>query len=495
VCPACGTTLEVDVQLLGLPTDPRLRYELTKRLNERGPLNVDLGAEFKVKGRPVKVAHRVTREFAMSVGQVLANAKVEFELVPVAASMSVPADRTEGGTRRRVGQLMALLIVVAAGGLAWTRLGAEQMRLNLPSVADVQHGLQQLQPTRSTSLADAVKSVVSVRCPNSVGSGFYVASDLIVTNNHVLCTGAERMTVVQPSGKETIGEVVQRDEKHDLALVRVKLEGPPLTLADAASAELGSEVGVIGSPRGLDFTVHRGNLSFVGRATGGVGYLQIDSAINPGNSGGPVLDSSGRVIGVVTAILKNTEGIGFAVPVNYLVSGSSPIWPAGPHELVTEPWKAFDERTRGSAGERLGAHAPAGASTVPDDFTLGLSAARFLSFKRGTTPDLQVVVVTTDAHDTDRRWTFELMIGDQSVCTLLRTKTVAWVRLESNNPNLKREFIQELVDRHLDQKLYVGVMNAQWSSCPEAYSHDVAEFSLELPGAPKGYSRVGLTWR
>ncbi len=492
VCGSCGTTLEVDVQLVGAPTDPRVRYELTKRLTELGALGVDLTAALKanggkkVKGRPPKVAHGVTREFALRVGQVLAAARVEFELVPLAASATVPPEARAGGARRFVVPLVAVLAVGGAG-FAFKRSSPL-------SVADVRHRLEALKPTAAPSMAEAVHSVVSVRCPNSVGSGFYVAPTLVVTNNHVLCAAGERMTVVQSSGHETTGEVVERDEKHDLALLRVALEGPALQLADAATAELGSQVVVIGSPRGLDFTVHRGNLSFVGRATGGVGYLQIDSAINPGNSGGPVLDAKGRVIGVVTAILKNTEGIGFAVPVNYLVGGPSPLWAEGPRELLSDEWKAFDERTRESRGERMGAHTQAGAG-LPDDVTLALASARFRTFDRSSTPTLQVVVVTTDAHDTDRRWTFDLMVGDKAICTMLRTRTLAWVRLESNNPNLKPEFIQALVERHLDHKLFVGVMLAQWSSCPAAYSHDVTEFSLELAGTPPGYGRVGLGWR
>jgi serine protease Do len=94
----------------------------------------------------------------------------------------------------------------------------------------------------------------------------------------------------------------------------------------------------VGSPKGLDFTVHEGTVSYVGRNLHGVGYLQFSAAVNPGNSGGPILDTSGAAVGIVTLKRMDAEGIAFALP----------LWYARPPETA-EPqgrWKAFLDKIR-----------------------------------------------------------------------------------------------------------------------------------------------------
>jgi serine protease Do len=194
----------------------RARYELIKRLTDLGALGVDLNTEFKSKGTHAKVAHGVTREVALRTGEALAAARVEFELIPLAASQATPSVRTAKGGNRLVIVLVLLAVVASGLGSLWIKLG---------SSAGLGDRLHALTPTAATSPTEAVHSVVSVRCPRSVGSGFYVAENLVVTNNHVVCAPGEPMTVVRSSGKETTGEVVSRDPKRDLAFVRVKAAG------------------------------------------------------------------------------------------------------------------------------------------------------------------------------------------------------------------------------------------------------------------------------
>jgi serine protease Do len=157
-----------------------------------------------------------------------------------------------------------------------------------------------------------------------VGSGFVVSPDgYILTNNHVV-ENADQITVKMADGKEYIGKVVGRDPKTDLALIKIDgasdLEA--LKLGDSDKLKVGNWVVAIGSPFGLDQTVTAGIVSAKGRAIGSGpydDYIQTDASINPGNSGGPLLNTSGEVVGINTAIYSQNGGnvgIGFAIPIN-----------------------------------------------------------------------------------------------------------------------------------------------------------------------------------
>ncbi|MBC8115601.1 MAG: trypsin-like peptidase domain-containing protein, partial [Candidatus Saccharimonas sp.] len=121
-------------------------------------------------------------------------------------------------------------------------------------------------------------------------------------------------------GRRTVGQVIGRDPRVDIAVVRVNLSGlPAATLGNSDLLEVGQTAIAIGNPQGLERTVTTGIVSAINRSPMGFevgGLIQTDAAINPGNSGGPLLDSQGRVIGINSAILRGTTGLGFAVPIN-----------------------------------------------------------------------------------------------------------------------------------------------------------------------------------
>ncbi|MCG6916207.1 MAG: DegQ family serine endoprotease [Deltaproteobacteria bacterium] len=161
------------------------------------------------------------------------------------------------------------------------------------------------------------------RKQRSLGSGVIIdpQKGYILTNNHVIA-GADEITVRLDDGKEYNAEVVGRDPKTDLALIRTKVAldvdaGAPL--GDSDKVEIGEWVMAIGNPFGLERTVTVGILSAKGRVIGAGPYddfLQTDAAINPGNSGGPLFNMKGEVIGINTAIVASGQGIGFAIPIN-----------------------------------------------------------------------------------------------------------------------------------------------------------------------------------
>jgi serine protease Do len=155
----------------------------------------------------------------------------------------------------------------------------------------------------------------------SLGTGFVISQDgYIVTNNHVI-EDVESITVRFADGVELPAEIVGRDPKTDVALIRVKSKKDlfALPLGDSDAVRPGEWVVAIGNPFGLEHTVTAGIVSAKHRNIDqGLydDYIQTDAAINPGNSGGPLLNLSGEVIGINTAINPRANTIGFAVPIN-----------------------------------------------------------------------------------------------------------------------------------------------------------------------------------
>lgn len=155
----------------------------------------------------------------------------------------------------------------------------------------------------------------------SLGSGFIIdRNGYIVTNNHVVAE-ADEIKVKLTDGKEFDAEVVGRDSKTDLALIKIKgaEELIPLPLGNSKDLKVGTWVVAIGSPFGLEQTVTQGIVSAKGRSIGAGPYddfIQTDASINPGNSGGPLLNLQGEVVGINTAIMARGQGIGFAIPID-----------------------------------------------------------------------------------------------------------------------------------------------------------------------------------
>ena len=157
-----------------------------------------------------------------------------------------------------------------------------------------------------------------------LGSGFIVdPQGYIVTNNHVV-SKAEKITVILQDNSRHEAKIIGRDEKTDLALIKIdaKEKLPFVTWGDSDQAKVGDWVVAVGNPFGLGGTVTAGIVSAVGRNINEGPYdeyMQIDAPINRGNSGGPTFNLGAEVIGVNTAIYSpsgGSVGIGFAVPSN-----------------------------------------------------------------------------------------------------------------------------------------------------------------------------------
>ena len=186
-------------------------------------------------------------------------------------------------------------------------------------------------------------SVVSIEVRNGnsggTGSGFFLdSSGHILTNNHVISAAATNgadITVKLANGKNYGAKLIGRDVSYDLAVIKIAVtDAPALQLGNSDEIQVGDGVIAIGSPLGLTGTVTSGIISAKNRpvTSGGgtsessfINALQTDAAINPGNSGGPLVDLSGAVIGINSAIAttgssfggqSGSIGLGFAIPIN-----------------------------------------------------------------------------------------------------------------------------------------------------------------------------------
>ncbi|MDX2256625.1 MAG: HhoA/HhoB/HtrA family serine endopeptidase [Pseudanabaenaceae cyanobacterium bins.39] len=156
------------------------------------------------------------------------------------------------------------------------------------------------------------------------GSGFiFNANGEILTNAHVV-SGVDRVKVTLKDGRTFDGKVLGKDRVTDVAVVKIDAQNlPVIRLGNSDRIQVGERAIAIGNPLGLDNTVTTGVVSALGRSGSQVGipdqqvrFVQTDAAINPGNSGGPLLNRSGEVIGMNTAIIQGAQGIGFAIPIN-----------------------------------------------------------------------------------------------------------------------------------------------------------------------------------
>lgn len=157
-----------------------------------------------------------------------------------------------------------------------------------------------------------------------LGSGVIVAADgYILTNNHVI-DGASDIKVYTSDKRELKARIIGADPNTDVAVIKVEAQNlPTLPFADSSEVQVGDIALAIGNPFGVGQTVTMGIISATGRGNLGIedyeDFIQTDAAINPGNSGGALINATGELIGINTAILSRAggnQGVGFAVPAN-----------------------------------------------------------------------------------------------------------------------------------------------------------------------------------
>jgi Do/DeqQ family serine protease len=212
----------------------------------------------------------------------------------------------------------------------------------------------------------------------SLGSGVIVdPSGLVVTNVHVI-EGADEVKVALNDKREFEAQIVLKDTRSDLAVLRIKDAGqrfPSLELANSDALQVGDVVIAIGDPFGVGQTVTHGIVSALARTDIGKSnyqfFIQTDAAINPGNSGGALVDLDGKVVGINSAIFSRSggwQGIGFAIPANMVKVVLASAKSGG--KAVKRPWLGAKLQTvTPEIADSLGLRRPAGAlvaSVLPD---------------------------------------------------------------------------------------------------------------------------------
>jgi serine protease Do len=199
------------------------------------------------------------------------------------------------------------------------------------------------------------------------GAGFIISdSGHILTNEHVLRNGT-RIEVELLDARKLFAKVIQKDNKNDLALL--KIDAPrevlqPVDMGNSDDVELGEWVVGIGNPYGIGQSLMIGIVSAKTRKIPGSGYpplIQIDAAMNLGNSGGPLFNLEGKVVGINTILLWKSQGIGFATPINVAKEFLSPKGrPIARSAVTSEPSAPFGPASdvRNPSGDTFNPLAP-----------------------------------------------------------------------------------------------------------------------------------------
>jgi len=235
--------------------------------------------------------------------------------------------------------VLVVIVALVAGGIG-ASIGRNTSTNLDANLVDTKNIVERAPDSIAALAARVIPAVVSisVKAPtgSDTGSGFFLDSNgLILTNNHVVEPGAVSgtITVELSNGKKYLAKLIGRDNSYDLAVLKIDVtSAPTLQLGNSDLVQVGDAVIAIGSPLGLSGTVTSGIISSKNRAvttgngsgeTSFINAIQTDAAINPGNSGGPLVDATGAVIGVNSAIAtlgsgtqSGSIGLGFAIPIN-----------------------------------------------------------------------------------------------------------------------------------------------------------------------------------
>jgi putative serine protease PepD len=280
--------------------------------------------------------------------EAIALSEAPYSAAPLPLRTKRPRRNRRRQARHRIGLVTALIIALVAGMAGGTVgfFAAEQGSLfdADSSLGRVTSAIERPPGSIAGIAQRTLPSVVSISTRGSngggTGSGFVIRSDgYILTNNHVIDSAAEsggNISVQFQNGRSFRATVVGRDAAYDLAVLKIPVTGlTALPLGDSDEVVVGDSVIAVGAPLGLAGTVTSGIVSAKNRAVtaGGSGggesafinAIQTDAAINPGNSGGPLVNLTGAVIGVNSAIATlgssfggstGSIGLGFAIPIN-----------------------------------------------------------------------------------------------------------------------------------------------------------------------------------
>ncbi len=303
------------------------------------------------------------------------------------------------------------------------------------------------------ALAEA--SIVELSCEGNSGAGFFVAEGIVVTAAHIVCPAVPSVEIRFHDNRTTQGRVTRVDNWLDLALVRTTgASGVPLQLAESTGLASGDSVVMAGNSRGEGAILARARVTNSNRSLLGTSFLQIDTAKPTGVAGLPLLDVTGRVVGVVLSRVGSSASLWLVLPSEYLVEGPSAVLPDLEVRIDRERWAAR-VREAGEAEKTTVAEARSNASRA------GVIAARAAS------PASVVVDVArwSASSPSDQLFSFTIRRGEDVLCSPSATAT-RWVRAGSGEINIPASrFVMWLERNDMLQDTYVSPVRLDTSDC------------------------------
>jgi serine protease Do len=466
----------VDVSLDHAPAEGRTRYQIARGLSSLGPPAPSFAAAQQAVAIPHSVlVAGVTRDFAKKVLDLL-------EEHGGRGRTSVAVADTGGTGEAPVGRLpkfvvVSVLLLVAGFGLyGWTRhlSAGEDDEIELPTRAA--HLASQGPALNAGDLAARVtKASVTLRCGSSSGSGVLVGKDLVLTSAHALCPPGEPLRAILANGRETAATVGQRDDWLDLALVQVPgAETPPLPLGDATALRTGDHVVSLRTSEGMEATVQEGIVSHQARNLFGIAFLQIDGT--PG-IGGPLVDSHGRLVGIVSAGLQTADGMGFVLPINYAYSGSRPLLP--PPTLPQpdqESWSKLLAQVEAADRKEIQKAGPGSVALLD-----------LASSSSGQGGPVAVVARRTATAPPSETLTFAFRNGQRGLCQVT-AQAGDWKSADDAGAQGEgSRYMQWVKKNSLQKDVYLGFAPLDLAGCPLEDLHGAA---LVLNGADERADRI-----
>jgi serine protease Do len=479
VCQHCAGSLLVDVKIeTTSQLQPRELYQVARELALLGrqvPAFQDL--KRSIEQAPGTVIPQVTRALADRAVPVLERHDLPVMVAPtqieVEPALPMPLPRARSRFSSWLVPILVGFGLMIAGIIAYTMLPRPE--IEVPNLFARTYSTSELAKI-------ATLSSVQLRCSETQGAGFFVDSETVITNAHVLCDDSDEIEVVLAGGRTLQGQPVRRDKWLDLAAIKVPgAAAQGIEIGDATLLELGEKVVIIGSPLGMEFTIAEGIVSHTSRNMMGVAYLQIDAGVHHGNSGGPVLDSSGKVVGIVTMMVGSSSNLGLAVPANYLSAGSEPFLQRDRLASEINRWnKVLGRASRLDKEEVKEVRAAMHKPSLVASFVNPAGEACAIVVRHGKT------IPRPETFD------FNISAGEQSLCDS-QGEVIFWKHMGQDQPDAHQtRYIMWLRRHRLVEKLYTGMALLDLEECPHASAIVGAKITLNGADPRADHAKVTM---
>lgn len=313
-CPACNSSLLVDLAAAPALGDARVAYEIARLAKDRWDDLHLVSFKRGLEEGKEPIVSGVTRARSLEIATFLAEHGIGVSARPMGAAMPGPPPPVESARPWWIA--VTLVTLVMAGITALIVYQATQMP---PPEAKA----KRLSPTATAQLA--LPATVILRCPEKDSLGFFAAPEIVVTNSSALC--GERIKTVLADGRELGGRVLRTDQELGLAVVHLPgTEAAPLDLGDVTALKTGDRARFLSMENGAEFRLIEGRVRAPTRERGGVLRMVLETAAGPSDDGTAVLNSAGKVVGVLLPRTNRSSRHVYALPINYFYEGPDAVF-------------------------------------------------------------------------------------------------------------------------------------------------------------------------